>query len=166
MEWVSERLEVERRAEALGARFGGPPIDLQAIAGTVGITRIRERYIDASAILWVGAIEGTWCVILKKTDGLARKRFSLAHEIAHIALGIVGDELFYQGEAAARRARTAPERQCDYFAAALLMPRALVNKMVKEGTSIAELARRFEVSFDAMRIRCDHMGLHALTRTG
>jgi Zn-dependent peptidase ImmA (M78 family) len=86
----------------------------------------------------------------------------LAHEVAHIALGIIGDEQFYRGEAAARRTRTPAEQTCDYFAAALLMPRAALNRVAGEIPDAEELARRFDVSLDSMRIRLEQIGLHAI----
>jgi hypothetical protein len=164
MEWGSGRLEAERLAEALTVKFGGPPADLPAIAGHVGIIDIAYCDIESAALLQVGPVWGTWGVLIREWDGRARQRFSLAHEIAHVALGIVGDEWRYRGEAAARGARTQGERLCDQYAAALLMPRQWVNRLAAETPDVYELARRFGVSGDAMRIRLEHCGLHAIAR--
>lgn len=153
-------------AENLAGRFGGPPTDLEAIAGQVGIVDIAYCDIDGAALLQVGPIAGTWGVLIREWDGRARQRFSLAHEIAHIALGIVGDEWRYQGEAAARGKRSPAERLCDYYAAALLMPRAMVCQAAAGTPDMNELARKFEVSGQSMRIRLEHVGLYAVARTG
>lgn len=165
MQLVSGRLQVERLAEASGTRFGGPPTDLQAIAYSVGIIDIAYCPIPSAALLQNGPIAGTWGVVIRSMDARTRQRFSLAHEIAHIALGIVGDEWRYMGNVAARGGRTAAERQCDYYAAALLMPRPIVNRLAATGASVSEMARRFEVSEQSMKIRLDHLGLHQ-NRTG
>jgi hypothetical protein len=162
MQWVVGRIEVERKAEALATSFGGPPIELEAIGSALGILDIALGDIDAAAHLQVGAVQGTWGVILRRTDPRTRRRFSLAHEIAHVALGITGDERRYMGEAAARSGRTPAERTCDYFAAALLMPRGMVNKLA--GIGAKGLARRFEVSEESMRYRLEQIGLHAIAR--
>ena len=162
MEWGSGRREVERLAEVLGSRFGGPPADLPAIANAVGIIDVAYCDINSAALLQVGPVWGTWGVLIRRMDARARQRFSLAHEIAHVALGIVGDEWRYFGDAAARGARTRAEKICDYYAAALLMPRSLVCKAATETPDVNELARKFDVSGESMRIRLEHVGLYAL----
>jgi predicted transcriptional regulator len=162
MEWGSGRREVERLAEALAEQFGGVPIDLPAIASAVGIIDVAYCDMASAALLQIGPVWGTWGVLIRQLDARARQRFSLAHEIAHVALGIVGDEWRYRGEAAERGGRTLAERLCDYYAAALLMPRALVNKAATETPDVNELARRFDVSEQSMRIRLEHCGLHSL----
>lgn len=164
VEWVSGRREVERLAEILGERFGGPPIDLSAIARAVGIIDIAYVDIASAALLQVGPVWGTWGVLIRGWDRRTRQRFSLAHEIAHIALGIVGDEARYQGQAAARGERSPAERLCDYYAASLLMPRALVCRAAQETPDVDVLAQRFGVSGQSMRIRLEHVGLNAVAR--
>jgi predicted transcriptional regulator len=165
MQWVVGRLEVERKAEALATRFGGPPTELESIAGALGIVDIALGDIATAATLQGGPVEGTWGVVLRRADSRTRRRFSLAHEIAHVALGITGDERRYMGEAAARSGRTPAERTCNYFAAALLMPRAMVNSLATDLFGAKELARRFEVSEESMRYRLEQIGLHTLART-
>jgi len=162
MEWGSGRREVERLAEVLGSKFGGPPADLPAIANAVGIIDVAYCDMNSAALLQVGPTFGTWGVLIRQLDARARQRFSLAHEIAHVALGVVGDEWRYMGEAAARGARTRAERICDYYAAALLMPRALICRAATETRDADELARKFDVSGQSMRIRLEHCGLYAL----
>lgn len=157
MQWVSGRLEVERMAEVLASRFGGPPADLGAIATQVGIVDIAYCDIESAALLQAGP--GGWGVLIREWDQETRQRFSLAHEIAHIALGIVGDEARYTGEGRGRG-----ERLCDYYAAALLMPRTLVCKAATETPDVFELARMFFVSGQSMRIRLQHVGLYAVAR--
>ena len=159
MEWVSGRLEVERMAEKMAQRFCGPPVDLEAIASVVGIVDIAYCDIESAALLQAGP--GGWGVLIREWDGRTRQRFSLAHEIAHIALGIVGDEARYIGGSRGRA-----ERLCDYYAAGLLMPRALVCRAAQETPSVTELARRFYVSGQSMRIRLEHVGLYAMAKTG
>ena len=166
MEWVSGRVEVERLAEPFGTRFGGPPVDLHAAAQTVGITDICYRPIDSAALLQNGPVEGTYGVIIRSLDGHTRQRFSLAHEIAHVVLGIVGDEWRYKGQVASRGERNPEERMCDYFAGALLMPRPMVLQSIRSNASVEDLARTFEVSVWSMKIRLEHLGLRELEQTG
>jgi Zn-dependent peptidase ImmA (M78 family) len=93
-------------------------------------------------------------------DNPARQRFTIAHEIAHYVLhrdligdGITDDPLYRSslGEWY--------ERQANKMAADILMPPKLVRAMYRSGTvSLAPLARAFEVSVDAMRIRLEELG--------
>lgn len=160
---IAARRAVEAQAERLALAFGGPPSDLTGVAGTVGIIHHFVGDIDAAALLRVGPVRGVWGVTLRKGDSFVRRRFSLAHEIAHLALGIVGDEERYMGEVAARRTRTPEEATCDYFAACLLMPRPW---MMAAATSIApkHLARTFDVSTEALKVRLRELGLNAIAK--
>lgn len=86
-----------------------------------------------------------------------RKRFTIAHEIAHFALhkqllkgdGLV-DDAFYRSELS-----NAIEAEANKFAADLLMPWHLINKKIKDDhtDSISELAKAFNVSNSSMSIR-------------
>lgn len=160
---VAARRALEKQAEALAVRFGGPPSDLEAIAATVGILNIASKDIDSAARLTVGPVDGVWGVLLRANDAYVRRRFSLAHEIAHLALGILGDEQRYMGEIAARRTRTPEEAACDYFAGGLLMPRAW---MVRAAEAVHPLVipNTFGVSRDAARIRLEQLGLYAVAK--
>lgn len=160
---VAARREIEAQAEALALKFGGPPSDLVSIAGAVGIQHIGEDNISPAAVLLIGPVQGTWAVTLRGEDAYVRRRFSLAHEIAHLALGILGDEQRYMGEVAARRTRTPEEAACDYFAGGLLMPRAW---MVRAAETVHPLVipNTFRVSRDAARIRLEQLGLYAIAK--
>ena len=84
-----------------------------------------------------------------------RRRFTIAHEIAHYILhqdkigdGIVDDALFRS----ALSNRT--EAEANRFAANILMPWDLINRAMNEGiTSLEDLAESFNVSKSAMSIR-------------
>ena len=68
--------------------------------------------------------------------------------------------------------RTPRERQANMFAAALLMPRSLIFKDVKnlskEGIhdmEIQKLAEKYEVSEEAMKYRLMNLNTHQITIT-
>lgn len=85
-----------------------------------------------------------------------RKRFTLAHEIAHFLLhrhlldaGIVEDDALYRSHLS-----TAVEAEANRFAAEILMPWHLIDRAIEQGvTAPADLACLFQVSETAMRIR-------------
>lgn len=159
-------MELDRRAEALAITFGGPPCDVDAVAHTVGILWVAVEDIEPSAVLSAGPVEDSWMVVIRKDDSFVKRRFSLAHEAAHVVLGIVGDERRYRGKVAARGGRlirNPEEATCDYFAGALLMPRSWMLRAAEEHPP-QQLARRFDVSSDAVRIRLEQLGLYAVAK--
>lgn len=160
-------MDIERRAEALAISFGGPPCDVDAVAHTVGILWIAVEDIEPAAVLSAGPIEDTWMAVIRKDDSFVKRRFSLAHETAHVVLGIVGDERRYRGKVAARNGklvRNPEEMTCDYFAGALLMPRSWMLRAV-DAHPPRLLGRTFDVSSEALRIRLKDLGLNDLAKT-
>ncbi|ATP43174.1 MULTISPECIES: ImmA/IrrE family metallo-endopeptidase [Pseudomonas] len=93
------------------------------------------------------------------TDAPVRQRFTIAHEIGHHVHGDLDAprDTFEQFSA---RARDPKEVAANRFAAALLMPAALVKHMVMEQrvTDLARLARAFGVSTAAMEFRLKAIG--------
>jgi Zn-dependent peptidase ImmA (M78 family) len=93
-----------------------------------------------------------------------RRRFTIAHEVAHFVLhrdligdGITEDALYRSGLS------DAVEREANGLAAEILMPRHLVREAVHGGMSgLPELATRFNVSQQAMEFRLINLGLLAL----
>jgi hypothetical protein len=104
---------------------------------------------------------------------LGRFRFTVAHEIGHWVLHLTSTrdrstapQLLHSPASAQRDPR---ERQADRFAACLLMPRKLmawhwkqVGEMAEGPTAVdpsQEMARRFQVSEEAMWFRLEDLGL-------
>ncbi len=89
-------------------------------------------------------------------DSYTRKRFSIAHEIAHYLLhrsliqdGIL-DDTFYRSE----HLSSTEETEANRFAADILMPYSLIQVLAQRGiTNVADLANKFGVSTQAMSIR-------------
>lgn len=84
-----------------------------------------------------------------------RRRFTIAHEIAHVVLhphligdGITDDALLRSGLS------NAVEAQANKLAADILMPREKLNEFLVKGiSSVSTLADAFNVSVQAMAIR-------------
>lgn len=105
-------------------------------------------------------IKEGWIIVIRSDEPQVRQRFSLAHELKHLLddplmhlkTGALADGLYPATRTATAHERT--ERICDAFAAALLMPRAHIQRDWLDGrTDIASLARRYGVSRAAMDIR-------------
>lgn len=93
----------------------------------------------------------------------ARQRFTAAHELGHVLLG--HHDTFHvdldRSDGFPPDYNWRQERSANDFAAALLMPAPLLRRDVETtlGASARELARRYEVSEQAMSIRLSTLGL-------
>jgi len=93
-------------------------------------------------------------IVVRAQDPLVRKRFTVAHEIAHFLLhrGLFATELV--DDALYRSGLSSPiEAQANAFAADLLMPWHLLMPVIEK--PVAELAAMFQVSEQAMKIRIE-----------
>ncbi|MEO9900348.1 MULTISPECIES: ImmA/IrrE family metallo-endopeptidase [Alphaproteobacteria] len=96
-----------------------------------------------------------FAIFVNKNHHKNRRRFTIAHEIAHYVLhedkigdGVFDDALYRSG--LSNRAET----QANALAADILMPWRILNKYVEtHGNDVSMLADLFEVSKSAMRIR-------------
>lgn len=96
-----------------------------------------------------------------------RRRFTISHELGHWEMHRTGQQTLFcragyvdpedldlGAPAAARPPRPPVEEEADVFAAALLMPRHLIERQREEcGDDVEELCRRFACSEKAMRRR-------------
>ncbi|WP_028631753.1 ImmA/IrrE family metallo-endopeptidase [Pseudomonas parafulva] len=92
-------------------------------------------------------------------DAPVRQRFTIAHEIGHHVHGDL-DAPRDTTEQFSARARDPKEVAANRFAAALLMPAALVKHMILEQrvTDLTRLAKAFGVSTAAMEFRLKAIG--------
>ena len=140
-----------------------PPVKLQQICDILDIDfRLSDFWDDnLSGKVY---IEGENPVIeVNNQHSFERKRFTLAHELGHlfrhIATGLkseVNDPKF-------RRAGDFDytEIQANKFAAGLLMPKSFIEDEIEkfeDDVDINSLARKFEVSYDAMYWRLKNLG--------
>lgn len=164
-------------AERLVARLGieSAPVDVQAIAGALGLAVVTENLgADVSALL---VTDGKSSVIgVHEKHPPTRQRFSIAHEIGHFVLR----HQFQPGEHVhVDRGRFISERglksgtgadpkeiEANQFAASLLMPAKLVRSRVSQfgkgpmlEDEVRQMAHEFQVSEQAMTIRLSVLGL-------
>lgn len=137
--------------------FREPPIDVVALANLLGI-----KVYDAP---WPPSISGKiqkdgakggpsgFAIFVRQGDPETRKRFTIAHEIAHYVLHehLIGDGVF--DDAMYRSGLTSDvERQANNLAADILMPWPYLRPMIN-GKTVADLAKTFNVSEHAMNVR-------------
>ena len=136
------------------------PVDVVKIAEDLGVHVWEMEYMspDVSGKLFRDMLNGGssgFSIIVRKSDSAARKRFTIAHEIAHFVLhkdkldgGIVDDAMYRSGLGSRE------ETEANRLAADILMPYSLIQKLVRDGyKSAAELAAKLGVSKTAIGIR-------------
>lgn len=150
---------VERIATALLGLFVDEADDIRALPGAPADQGRLSGMLDAEEmIVWVDRAEA------RRSPG--RRRFTIAHEVGHFVLHVPVvhklfadgpgdiqeiDERSSSGRLSAHRKR---EREANIFASELLMPETLLNEQARAtGFNLPALARRFEVSVPAMRLR-------------
>lgn len=140
------------------------PVDIRAIADALGLT-IHEVGMpdDISGILV--RVAGKCYIKVNVGHHENRKRFTIAHEIAHYILHAdlfdseIVDDKFYRSP----QISSMYESQANAYAAELLMPRHLIvscyDELKKSGAKsiIPRMAVDFGVSQQAMTIRLDNV---------
>ena len=158
--------------ETVGRFIRSAPVDLDALASALNLQVVyrplQRVMISGSPESVAGKIEkidsrGQFGITINSSDSQRRQRFTLAHEIAHYVLhrGMIGNGITDHGLYRSRLGSQI-ETQANRYAADMLMPASLVKAEWKNGNrSINVLARKFNVSEDAMRIRLGQLGFGA-----
>ena len=149
-----------------------PPADLGRVAARLKI-EVHEREFVPEIDGFYLRLPGAPPVIAVNNSyvkPLARRRFTLAHEIGHHLLGraISPNRRYFVFDTATAR-RSILERACDRFATMLLMPEDLTREFYQElshnpSNRVAILSARFGVSAPALRRRLRELGLSIWTR--
>lgn len=139
------------------------PVDLKGIADHYGIPIFQaDLAAGVSGALVKGdknaGSSGFVCYV-KKGESVGRQRFTAAHEIGHFILhrDKIGDGLHENYLLRSDSLSNRQEVEANKFAADLIMPRELIDRLISQGiTSVSGLARALEVSEIAMAIRLGH----------
>lgn len=153
-------------ADVLQAHWDGRlPVNPQAIAQAMGIE--LKALTPHDPVTWRANESGHYSyrdgkplITYNFTDAPVRQRFTIAHEIGHHVHGDL-DAPRDTTEQFSAKARDPKEVAANRFAAALLMPAALVKHLVFEQriTDLRKLAQTFGVSTAAMEFRLKAIGL-------
>lgn len=150
-----------------------PPINISLLLDKIGISVIAKDFSEIEKITKSesGSILGAafsndddLAIFYKKSDQLHRKKFTIAHELAHCCLDCP------ENESSHIEFRLEPfvniseedlqkERRANIFAGQLLIPKEALlscyDKMIIP--SLTELAKIFEVSSSVMAARLDYL---------
>lgn len=142
------------------------PVDVEGLANALGID-VRYSFLEKGISGMLERLKdgSGYCITINASDPPTRQRFTIAHELGHYIFhrNLVGDgvddDRIYRSTEVGRYHNTAigpaQETEANAFAANLLMPHTLIKQERAElgGDNVAELARRFGVSEQAMSIR-------------
>lgn len=133
------------------------PVDPISIAKKLGARIFRSESINYTGEFLFH--EGKPIIVYKPSGNSKRDRFTIAHELGHLALnhGASHRDTFSSFDTG----NFIPEeRDANRFAAEVLMPEAAVKFAVLEAglTTVNELCDYFDVSATAMRIRLQTLG--------
>ncbi len=135
------------------------PVPVELIAGQNNIQISRAPNKDFSGLLI--RKEGNSLIGVNNSESPKRQRFTIAHELGHYFLHPSKSAFVDYRDNQKNIKRGIKEIQANMFAAALLMPKAFLEKDYKEisKTGLLEeedlkfLADKYQVSEDAMKIR-------------
>jgi Zn-dependent peptidase ImmA (M78 family) len=160
--------KVKSLLSSAGVNSAPVPIDKIVVANKISV-QYAALDGDISGLLYK---QGEKAVIgVNGLHATVRQRFTLAHEFAHFILGHKGDffldRVILFRSTKSKEANSAQERDANAFAAALLMPEEMVQEEIQkeeyleldEEAVVGKLARKFEVSTQAMAIRLQKLGL-------
>lgn len=139
-----------------------PPIDVQAVARDLGVAVFTRPFPNALSALILRHEKNAF-IGVNSHQAPVRQRFSVAHELGHFVLHHHDQHFIDYGVPAAVEGETPGynwehERGANQFAAELLMPADLIRSDAKT-TSLPRLARRYEVSQEAIGFRLANLGL-------
>ncbi len=170
----------ERRAEELLITFGllKSPVDVRQVAKKLGALVREEPFTGSERLSGILYRDDNIKVIGVNTAELPqRQRFTIAHEIGHLVLhqgDAVHVDTYHTFQVNFRDPDYRPgtdrrETEANAFAAALLMPEALVKEEfdqtvrrgidIVDGKWIEDIAIHFDVSIQALTIRLNQLGL-------
>ena len=154
--------EVEKTLVKLNAKT--VPVPVEEIASKLNIKISRAPSKDFSGLLI--RKNGSALIGVNSNEAPVRQRFTIAHELGHFFMHPRKDAFVDYRDNKKEIMRTPVERHANMFAAALLMPRSLLEKdfknIAKNGFTedeLEKLADKYQTSEDAMRFRLMNLNL-------
>lgn len=175
MNHVRHRLIRETASKLIQtARINDPPVDLHKIADLYASSII---YHDRPSFSYTVKYRGLYFICLHRSGNAYRDRWSLAHEIGHIALNhfacLEAEVLFSMKDSEPEDAgiqvqsdsarlsdeqRFVLEQEADLFAEEILLPRNLLQPYIVQNHSSDEISGLFMVSKEATQVLIGKLG--------
>ena len=115
------------------------PVEIVRICKENGLT-VFEEYLDADVSGLIVVDKKEWpkyktnqFIIVNLTESAVRRRFTIAHELAHFILHRNGNSLYaHRDMVADGTIKKSVEQEANYFAANVLMPEKLIREKAEE----------------------------------
>lgn len=142
------------------------PVNVISIAKTYGIDVYTSKFDNgvSGAIRYNNENE-KFEIIVNKNNVVARRRFTIAHELGHYFLhrdmlmnSDVHIDTLYRLATQIDKETKEQEKEVDYFAGALLMNRIAIERLI-DNYNVEEMAEIFGVSSSAMTVRLSVLDL-------
>ena len=134
------------------------PVPMVRLANALGIKVYESPHFTDEISGYIKRNNENYDIYVNKHHSDKRKRFTIAHELAHFYLhknfigdGLTDDYMYRSGLGSAK------ETEANNLGAEILMPKDLLVKYNYENKSVSELAEIFNVSEAAMSIRLRNM---------
>lgn len=153
------------------------PVEIVRICKENGLT-VFEEYLDADVSGLIVVDKKEWpkyktnqFIIVNLTESAVRRRFTIAHELAHFILHRNGNSLYaHRDMVADGTIKKSVEQEANYFAANVLMPEKLIREKAEELKDsvwgklpnfvlIKEIADYFVVSEAAAEVRLKQLDI-------
>ncbi len=157
---TESRQVLERQATRLLKLMtvAGPPVPIEQILTELPRVEIRRSpgLRTSGRTEWAG---NRWIILVAEDEAHVRQRYYMGHELAHVIYHPLADLSLAATDTI--DAVTRLEKSCEYFAACLLVPRLWIKQAYFEDRiqDVPSLARLFGVSWIAMRVRLEQLGL-------
>ena len=168
---MARRPDEEARRILEKYQISQPPVPIEDIAMAEGALIVRQHSNGPESGFALREGE-RWIIGVNTQTSRRRQRFSVAHELGHLLLHegtlIVSSVRIDLRDGISSLGTDKQEVEANRFAAELLMPRKIVQSAastrIREGLPgrdelIAELAREFDVSNEAMGYRLINLGI-------
>jgi Zn-dependent peptidase ImmA (M78 family) len=175
---MSTKQEIEEMVSGLlrKHRVYGTPVPVDRVATEEGLP-IIEHALQGEVSGALISSNGVSAIAVNSHHHLNRRRFTVAHELAHAKLDHKGDQdhidwkfTVLRRDGKSSDATDVQEIEANTFAATLLMPREFLIKDLKlqagsngevelSNDQLSALARKYQVSETAMNFRLINLGL-------
>jgi len=151
---TEHRRALERVQHIIDDHQESAPVPVVMLAKALGLSVFTLDTFPDDVSGMIKKEDGSYSIYVNSTHHSNRRRFTIAHEIAHYILhkeyigdGIVDDALYRSGLG------TIMETEANAFAAEILMPFHLLSQESLPDRTVNDLAEIFKVSTASMGIR-------------
>lgn len=171
---MRNRLEIEKSVASLLEKHSitEPPVPVERIANAEGLHLIETAYSGdvSGALIRANGLIG---IAVNSTHHPNRRRFTIAHELAHFRLKHEGEHVdrdftVLRRDGKSSEANDSLEIEANAYAACLLMPREFLLRDLRVNFNgdfdfsdehLATIAKKYRVSTSALNYRLINLGL-------